>query len=529
LEPCDHVSKIRFSERSQSQYLRRVEKQPTTREIVNDRWDVQTVWSYVAAEPKLNLGVDATDAIVACRSFLESLLNSAEGHVIYGVNTGFGDLAHTQVSDSELSKLQRNLLMSHACGVGDDVPAQIVRAMLLLKIKALCKGHSGVQLATVERLIAHWNAGLFPVVPSQGSLGASGDLAPLSHMVLPLIGEGELEVEGMAVPAMDVLSAKGWEPLTLGAKEGLALINGTQLMLGYGVMALQRLERIADWADALCAWSLEAWHGRIEPFDLDIHRIRNQAGAELVAQNVQDWLAGSRWQTEPRTQVQDPYSFRCTPQVHGASRNALNAAREVLENEINAVTDNPLIFPESGKVLSGGNFHGQPLALVLESMALAAHEWGSISERRTFKLLSGKHDLPAFLAANPGLNSGFMIPQYTAASLVSQNKQLCTPSAADTIDSSNGQEDHVSMGANSALKLWKIIDNVEQILAVECITAAQACDLRGSDGMAPALAALQRSLRRHVPYLAEDAFMQPHMLNARDWMFSQELSDSPRS
>lgn len=303
------------------------------------------------------------------------------------------------------------------------------------------------------------------------------------------------------------------------------MINGTQLMLGYGVMAMERLERIADWADALCAWSLEAWHGRIEPFDSDIHTVRNQANAALVASNVKDWLKGSQWQAEPRTQVQDPYSFRCTPQVHGASRNSLEFARTVLENEINAVTDNPLIFPEQDKVLSGGNFHGQPLALQLEAMALAAHEWGSISERRTFKLLSGRQGLPAFLVANPGLNSGFMIPQYTAASLVSQNKQLCAPNVVDTIDSSNGQEDHVSMGANAALKLWKVLDNVEQVLAIECLVAAQACDLRSKDGMAPALAGLQRSLRREVPFVTKDDYMHPHLLAAKAWMFSRDLSN----
>lgn len=512
-------------ERRQSHYIRRVK----AHEITKSRWDVQTVWNLVDTAPQLALGSDAREAVVTCRTFLEHLLSSDSGRAIYGVNTGFGDLAHTRVGAEDLSTLQRNLLVSHACGVGEDVPDEVVRAMMVLKVKALCQGHSGVRLETVERLVALWNADLLPVVPSQGSLGASGDLAPLSHLVLPLIGEGMLHVDGIAVPTADVLLAKGWSPLSLGAKEGLALINGTQLMLGYGVMALQRLERIADWADALCAWSLEAWQGRIEPFDEDIHRIRNQAGAAAVARNVVDWLAGSEWQRQPRHQVQDPYSFRCTPQVHGASRNSLRSAREVFENEINAVTDNPLIFPASGKVLSGGNFHGQPLALVLESLALAAHEWGSISERRTFKLLSGKQGLPAFLTPNPGLNSGFMIPQYTAASLVSQSKQLCMPSAADTIDSSNGQEDHVSMGANSALKLWRILDNVEQVLAVECITAAQACDLRGTTGMAPALEGLQRSLRRVIPFLETDAFMQPLMLTARDWMFSQELSANSAS
>lgn len=494
-------------------------------EITNDRWGIERIWESVLSTPQLTLSEDVVQAVVRCREYLESKLTGDDGPAIYGVNTGFGDLAHTRVAADELSELQRNLLFSHACGVGDVVPTEIVRAMVLLKIKALGKGHSGVRLETMERLVQHWNANLLPVVPSQGSLGASGDLAPLSHMVLPLIGEGEVHVEGIPVPAQDVLQAKGWQPLHLGAKEGLALINGTQLMLAYGVMAVERMERIADWADALCAWSLEAWHGRVEPFDVDIHALRNQPNAVLVASNVNDWLKESQWQQEPHTQVQDPYSFRCAPQVHGASRNTLEFARSVFENELNAVTDNPLIFPDQDKVLSGGNFHGQPLALQLEALALAAAEWGSISERRTFKLLAGRQGLPAFLVANPGLNSGFMIPQYTAASLVSQNKQLCTPNAVDTIDSSNGQEDHVSMGANAALKLWKVLDNVEQVLAIECLSAAQACDLRGTKGMAPGLDVLQRSLRREVPFLEKDAYMHPHLLAAKAWMFSRELSN----
>lgn len=494
-------------------------------ELTNGHWGVETVWNAVKGAPNLSLSAGMQQAIERCRDYLEAKLNADSDAAIYGVNTGFGDLASTRVGAEALSQLQRNLLVSHACGVGEEVPQDVVRAMVLLKIKSLGKGHSGVRIETVQRLVDHWNANLFPLVPSQGSLGASGDLAPLSHMVLPLIGEGEVLIEGTPVPSGEVLAAKGWKPLELGAKEGLALINGTQLMLAYGVMALERLERIADWADALCAWSLEAWHGRTEPFDPAIHQVRNQSNAELVARNVTDWLKGSEWQAVPRTQVQDPYSFRCTPQVHGASRNSLEAARAVLENEVNAVTDNPLIFPEQDKVLSGGNFHGQPLALQLEALALAAHEFGSISERRTFKLLSGKQGLPAFLASDPGLNSGFMIPQYTAASLVSQNKQLCAPNVVDTIDSSNGQEDHVSMGANAALKLWKILDNVEQVLAIECITAAQACDLRSPEGMAPALAGLQRSLRRVVPFVPADVYLHPHLLAAREWMFSRELSE----
>ena len=469
-------------------------------ELNLDHWSLESVWDWVESTNDVALSVEAERSIQDCRNYLEERLKDPSEPTIYGVNTGFGDLAHTRVGSDQLSELQRNLLISHACGVGDDVPEEIVKSMLLLKIKALSKGHSGIQLQTVQRLVDHLNARVYPVIPSQGSLGASGDLAPLAHMVLPLIGEGEVRVDGVSVPAMDVLLAKGWKPLTLGAKEGLALINGTQLMLGYGVMAVKRLERIAQWADALCAWSLEAWMGRPEPFEACIHQIRNQVGAEMVAGNVRQWLEGSEWQKRPRQQVQDPYSFRCTPQVHGASRNSLQYARGVFENEVNAVTDNPLIFPALNQILSGGNFHGQPLALHLDALALAAHEWGSISERRTFKLLSGKQGLPAFLSSNPGLNSGLMIAQYTSASLVSQNKQLCTPSSSDTIDSSNGQEDHVSMGANGALKLWKVLDNVEQVLAVECLTAAQATSLRNEPGMAPRLLQLQEAFRAIVPF-----------------------------
>ncbi|MBL6865761.1 MAG: histidine ammonia-lyase [Flavobacteriales bacterium] len=492
-------------------------------ELNLDHWSLESVWDWVESTNDVALSVEAERSIQDCRNYLEERLKDPSEPTIYGVNTGFGDLAHTRVGSDQLSELQRNLLISHACGVGDDVPEEIVKSMLLLKIKALSKGHSGIHLQTVQRLVDHLNARVYPVIPSQGSLGASGDLAPLAHMVLPLIGEGEVRVDGVSVPAMDFLLAKGWKPLTLGAKEGLALINGTQLMLGYGVMAVKRLERIAQWADALCAWSLEAWMGRPEPFEACIHQIRNQVGAEMVAGNVRQWLEGSEWQKRPRQQVQDPYSFRCTPQVHGASRNSLQYARGVFENEVNAVTDNPLIFPALNQILSGGNFHGQPLALHLDALALAAHEWGSISERRTYKLLSGKQGLPAFLSANPGLNSGLMIAQYTSASLVSQNKQLCTPSSSDTIDSSNGQEDHVSMGANGALKLWKVLDNVEQVLAVECLTAAQATSLRNEPGMAPRLLQLQKAFREIVPFSGTDVFLQPQMLAAREWMFSQDL------
>lgn len=482
-------------------------------------WDVPALDALLDASGSWALSNEAADAVDRCHAFLNDVATGSD-RAIYGVNTGFGDLAHTRVPDDQLAELQRRILISHACGVGEDVPDEVVRRMLVLKVKALAQGHSGVAPATVQRLLDFLNADLMPVVPSQGSLGASGDLAPLAHLVLPLIGEGEFRIDGVPVPAGDVLRAYGWSPLDLKAKEGLALINGTQLMLAYGAAALSRLARIEAAADAVAAWSLEAWHGRSDAFAPGVHAVRHQVGAIAVAERVRGWLEGSEQQKEARTQVQDPYSFRCVPQVHGASVDAVAAARTIIERELNAVTDNPLIFPESGEIISGGNFHGQPLALQFEALALAAHEWGSISERRVFKLLSGRHGLPPFLAPNPGLNSGYMIPQYTAASLVSQNKQLVTPAAADSIDSSNGQEDHVSMGANGALKLWRILDNVEQVIAVEAMCAAQACELRGTRGMAPRISHLQASLRDEVPFLKEDAFMQPLMLAAREWLFA---------
>ncbi|MEY5043626.1 MAG: hypothetical protein RJA19_853 [Bacteroidota bacterium] len=485
-------------------------------------WGITDVAKALNHKGNWRLSPDAIRAVEACEAFLTSAISGAEARTIYGVNTGFGDLANTSVPPEQWGELQRRILLSHACGVGANMPEDLVRTMLLLKVKALARGHSGVRLATLERMLDWLRMGWLPRVPEQGSLGASGDLAPLAHLVLPLIGEGELGRNGVYRPAAEVMAEEGWSPLELGPKEGLALINGTQMMLAYGVQSLLRLERIADWADAVAAWSLEAWHGKAEPFHPAIHRIRGHRGAIESAARVRTWLQGSHQQLEPRVQVQDPYSFRCVPQVHGASRDAVAHATLTLASEMHAVTDNPLIFPEEGLVLSGGNFHGQPLALVLDYLALAAHEWGSISERRTFKLLSGRQGLPPFLVGEPGLNSGWMIPQYTAASLVSQNKQLCTPASADSIDSSNGQEDHVSMGANGALKLWRILDNVEQVLAIEALTAAQACDLRGTDGMSPSVLQLQSGLREFVSFSAVDRYLHPHLIEAKRWMFAGE-------
>lgn len=484
--------------------------------IGKDGWSIEQVWEAVDGEVSVVLGDEARAAIAAAHAVVRA--RCAGGEAVYGVNTGFGDLASVRIQDSDLAELQRRLVLSHACGVGDPVPPRIVRTMLLLKVLGLARGYSGVAVETVEVLLKFFTEDVLPVVPSQGSLGASGDLAPLAHLVLPLIGEGEVSSRGARRPASEVLDLWGLKPCVLGPKEGLALINGTQLMSAYAVEGIRRMARCAAAADALAALSLEAWHGRPEPFHEAIHRVRPHPGAAESARCVRAWLSGSRQQDEPRLQVQDPYSFRCVPQVHGASRDVLDHARRVIGRELCGVTDNPLVFPETGEILSGGNFHGQPLALTLEAMALATHEWSSISERRTFKLLAGRQGLPAFLAPEPGLNSGLMIPQYTAASLVSQNKHLCTPAAADTIDSSNGQEDHVSMGANSALKLWKILDNTEYVLAIELLTAAQAMDIRGLEGMAPALRRLHASFRTRVPFVREDVFLAPLLNAAVQWL-----------
>ena len=506
-----------------------MERSPSKRREVLPEgwWSAETCWSLDPDECTFELSDEAKSRIENCHAFL--LSKAGQGEVIYGINTGFGDLATTVVDD--LHGLQRNLLISHACGVGEPLPQDVVRMMLLLKVKGLSQGHSGVALTTVQRLLDHWNANVLPVVPEQGSLGASGDLAPLAHMVLPLIGLGEVTMaDGRRLPSSEALSELGWAPLELGPKEGLALINGTQMMLGMGMVALQRIERLASWADAVGAWSLEAWNGLDAAMHSSIHTVRNHAGAILSAHNIRAWIAGSARMAEPRSYVQDPYSFRCMPQVHGASRDVVEGVRVVFEAEMNAVTDNPLVFPEEDLIVSGGNFHGQPLALAMDRLALAVHEWASMSERRTFKMLSGQRGLPAFLAADPGLNSGYMIPQYTAASLVSHNKQLCTPSSADNADSSNGQEDHVSMGANGALKMWKVVGHAEQVLAIEAMCAAQASDFRKSDvAMAPALSGLQASFREVVPFLDKDAVMAPLMAAAKSWIVSNapHQVDSP--
>ncbi len=451
----------------------------------------------------VTLADSAREAIGRGRHCLEDMM-AGNHRLIYGVNTGFGFLCDKIIAEQDLERLQINLIRSHACGLGSEVPVDIVRLMLLLKVISLSKGHSGVRIETVERLLWLYEQDWIPVVYTQGSLGASGDLAPLAHLSLPLIGEGELWVNGEKRQAADLMQEAGVAPLRLGAKEGLALLNGTQFMLAYGVHVALWAEHLADLSDQVAALSLDGFDGLLEPFSPEIHAVRPHPGQIDTAARVRSLLSDSQIANRPKAHIQDPYSFRCIPQVHGASKDALRYVRQVLEIELNAVSDNPLIFPDEGKVLSGGNFHGQPLALALDFLAIAVAELASISERRTYQLLSGQRGLPLFLVANPGLNSGLMIPQYTAASIVSQNKQLCTPASVDTIPSSNNQEDHVSMGANAATKCLQVLQNLHHVLAIELMNASQALFFREGMQTGTALVSLLESFRAVVPFVEED-------------------------
>lgn len=448
--------------------------------------------------------------IVRCREYLDRKIKDSD-QPVYGITTGFGSLCDISVGGDELSQLQRNLVMSHSCGTGEQVPSEIVRLMLLLKIRSLSYGYSGVRMETVERLIDFYNNGILPVVYRQGSLGASGDLAPLAHLSLPLLGLGEVEHDGRRRPSAEVLEEFGWKPLELQSKEGLALLNGTQFMSAYGVQAVIDARRLSDWADRIGALSLDAFDGRIEPFYDEVHVIRAHPGQLATARAVRSLLEGSELIRRPKKHVQDPYSFRCMPQVHGATKDTIDYVAGVLETEINSPTDNPTIFPDEDMIISAGNFHGQPIALAMDFLAIALAELGSISERRIYKLISGSRGLPHFLVANPGLNSGFMIPQYTAASIVSQSKGLCMPASVDSIPSSQGQEDHVSMGANAATKLRRVVLNTERVLAIELFNAAQALEFRRPAHTSPALECLVADYRRRVPFIDNDTVMYPYI------------------
>ncbi|HEY0978875.1 MAG TPA: histidine ammonia-lyase [Flavobacteriales bacterium] len=459
------------------------------------------------------LAPDAVEAVKRSHSYLRDRLKKSDAP-IYGVNTGFGSLYNTRIEKKDLAQLQKNLVMSHACGSGEPVGEDIVRAMLVLKVQNMAFGHSAVAPATVQRLMDLYNNDVLPVVYERGSLGASGDLAPLAHLSLPLIGLGEVVVKGKRMPSAQALKKFGWKPLELGPKEGLALLNGTQFMNAFASLLTLKAHRLAQLADIIAALSLDAYDGRIEPFHPSVHAVRPHPGQAMVAGNMRELLEGSALIGRKKAHVQDPYSFRCIPQVHGASRDAIAYVQGVVERELEAVTDNPTVFDDEDLIVSAGNFHGQPLALALDFLAIAVAELGSISERRVYKLIGGQRGLPAFLVAKPGLNSGFMIPQYTAASLVSANKQRCMPNSVDTIDSSNGQEDHVSMGAAAALKTWAVVQDVERILAIELLNAAQALDFRRPARSSRRLESLHAAFREQVPFVKNDVVMHDPMEQA---------------
>ena len=485
--------------------------------------DIQTIADVahlLQSNEKIEIGASSQAAILKSYAYIKQKMENSDA-VIYGINTGFGSLCNTTVPKGELQQLQYNLLRSHACGTGDLVPEKIVKLILLLKVKSLAYGYSGVQLETVQLLLDFYNLNIFPVIYQQGSLGASGDLAPLSHMSLPLIGEGEVWQDGKIAEALPVLNQHHLTPVVLGPKEGLALINGTQFMLAYGIWNQIQAEHILHHSSHIATCSIESFNARIEPFLPHTHLIRKQHGQIQIAAQIQSLLKDSEMMAAEKPRVQDPYSFRCIPQVHGASWDALNYTKGIFENELNAVTDNPNIFPDDDLVISGGNFHGQTLALSLDFAAMALAELGSISERRIYKLISGEAGLPPFLANNPGLESGFMIAQYTAAGIVSQNKQLCTPASVDSIVSSNGQEDHVSMGANAATKLYKVLENVKQILAIEMVLASKAISYRRPLKSSAAIEAYLGDFLAEIPAVQGDQYLSPILRKAKTKIFGE--------
>ena len=481
--------------------------------LSKDHTDFQQLKDLLKYDQTVSITAEAVDQIKKCREYLDEKINGSD-ELFYGINTGFGFLQNVKIDKSQLQQLQSNLIQSHACGLGEEVQSEIVKLMLMLKIKSLSYGFSGVQVQTVKRLVEMYNNNVLPVIYTQGSLGASGDLAPLSHLSLPLIAMGEVNYKGKKIPAADVLTIMKWEPLELQSKEGLALINGTQFMSAYGIHNLIQAERLLHWANIIAAISCDAFDCLVTPFNEKIHAIRSHPGQVDTASAIRKLLDGSSMATQKKSQVQDPYSFRCIPQVHGATKDTFDHVLGVFIKEINSVTDNPNIFPDDDLIVSGGNFHGQPLALCLDFLAIAMAEIGSISERRTFQLLSGQRNLPPFLVKDPGLHSGLMIPQYTAAGIVSENKQLCTPASVDSIPSSNNQEDHVSMGANAAVKCKRVVDNVEKILAIELLTAIQALEFRRPLKSSAAIEEIVTAFRKEVSFNDADRILQQDMLKS---------------
>lgn len=485
--------------------------------ISAEHLSVERIGEIVYGGYKIELSEDAQKRIVECREYLDRKIAENKAP-IYGVTTGFGSLCNVSVGSDDLAQLQINLMMSHACGTGDRVPNDIVKIMLLLKIQSLSYGFSGCQLATVNRLIDFFNNDVYPIVYMQGSLGASGDLVPLAHLSLPLVGLGEVEYKGKVLTSVELLKKFKWQPIQLASKEGLALLNGTQNMGAFAVWSLLQSQRLSKWADKIAAMSLDAYYGLTAPFTDAVHQVRPHKGQIVTAARMLELLEGSEIIEKPKSYVQDPYSFRCIPQVHGTVKDTIEYVRSVVDVEVNSATDNPTVCPDEDLIISAGNFHGEPIAMPMDFLAIALCELANISERRIYKLVSGTRGLPSFLVANPGVNSGFMIPQYTAASIVSLNKTLSTPSSVDSIPSSQGQEDHVSMGANAAIKLYKVVLNTERVLAIELFNAAQALDFRRPLKSSPAVEAIHAAYRKVVPFIVDDEVMYPHIAQSIEFL-----------
>ena len=491
--------------------------------ISPDELEFEKISEILSRGLKLGLSDTSRQRVIRCREYLDRKLEETT-EPLYGINTGFGSLQDRLISREDLGLLQQNLVVSHACGQGEEIPIEITRLMLFLKIQSLSYGNSGIQMETLERLVDYYNHDVIPVVYQYGSLGASGDLAPLAHLSLPLIGEGEVHYKGQQRSSADVLKELKLNPVKLASKEGLALLNGTQFMSAFGVDCCLRVFKLSRLADVIAALSLEAFDGRIEPFHPLVQEIRPHQGQIITARRVRSLLDDSELMHRNKKHVQDPYSFRCIPQVHGASKDSINYVAYVFKNEINSVTDNPTIFPDEDLIISAGNFHGQPLALALDNLSIAMAELGNISERRTYQLLGGHRDLPPFLVAQPGLNSGFMIPQYTAAAMVSHNKQLCTPASVDSIESSQGQEDHVSMGANAAIKCHQVLLNLERILAIELFNAAQALDFRRPGKTSSCLESFVAQYRERVKFVDTDRILFPDINESVSFLRDVELN-----
>lgn len=485
--------------------------------ISAEHLSIERIGEIVYGGYQIQLSYDAQKRIVECRKYLDRKIEETTSP-IYGVTTGFGSLCNVSIGQDYLAQLQINLMMSHACGTGDRVPNDIVKIMLLLKIQSLSYGFSGCQLATVNRLIDFFNNDVYPVVYMQGSLGASGDLVPLAHLTLPLVGLGEVEYQGEVITGAEMLQRLEWQPIQLASKEGLALLNGTQNMGAFAVWALLQSRRLSEWADRIAAMSLDAYYGLTAPFIDAVHQVRPHKGQIATAARMRQLLEGSEIVEKPKQYVQDPYSFRCIPQVHGTVKDTIDYVASAVDVEVNSATDNPTVCPDDDLIISAGNFHGEPIAMPMDFLAIALCELANISERRIYKLVSGTRGLPSFLVANPGVNSGFMITQYTAASVVSLNKTLSTPSSVDSIPSSQGQEDHVSMGANAAIKLYKVVLNTERVLAIELFNAAQALDFRRPLKSSPAVETLHDSYRKVVPFIVDDEVMYPHIAKSVEFL-----------